>query len=54
MNENITFKISGVKALGPLEENAAARGAGWTPRIVLALNILDIGILFAHHNKMLG
>ena len=27
-NENITFKISGVKELGPLEEKAAARGAG--------------------------
>jgi len=25
---NITFKISGVNAFGPLEENAATRGAG--------------------------
>lgn len=44
---NITFKISGVNALGPFEENAATRGAGWTPSTVLALEILDIGILFS-------
>ena len=26
--KNVTFKISGVRELGPLEENEAIRGAG--------------------------
>jgi hypothetical protein len=45
-NENFTFKISGFKALGPLEENAATRGAGCAPITAFAPNILDIGLLF--------
>lgn len=47
-NSNVrifTFKISGVKALGPLEENAVTRGAGSEPNMVLAAKILDFGIL---------
>lgn len=40
-----TFKISGVKALGPLDENAVTRGAGSEPNVVLAAKILDFGVL---------
>lgn len=43
----ITLRISGVKELGPLEENVATRGAGCAPNTVFALKILDMGLLLS-------
>jgi len=41
----LTFKISGVSELGPLEEKAATRGAGRDPRTVFAGKMSDLALL---------
>lgn len=45
-----TFKISGVKAFGPLEENDATRGAGCDPILAFEEKILDVALLFSDQN----
>ena len=41
----VTFRISGVNELGPLEENAATRGASRNPKIVFAGKIIVLACL---------
>jgi hypothetical protein len=41
----LTFRISGVNEFGPLEENAATRGASRAPKIIFAGNIIVLACL---------
>jgi len=45
------LRISAVKELGPLEENAATRGARRVPITVLAGEINDLGFLSTNSER---